>query len=66
MLQFTGYCALCDGLEPTSEPAGVLSREFSSETAGSWMLDYLFQPPLSGSVERTDQIIKLTDTLDCL
>jgi hypothetical protein len=66
MLQFTGYCALCDGPEPTSEPAGVLTRDFSSETAGSWTLDYLFQPPLSGSVERSDQIIKLTDTLDCL
>jgi hypothetical protein len=66
MLQFRGYCALCEGATPTSEPMGVLTRDFSSETAGSWTLDYLFREPLSGSVQRTDQIIKLTSTLDCL
>jgi len=65
MLQFRGYCAVCEGDPPTFEAMGVLTRSFSSETAGSWTLDYLFQPPLSGSVQRTDQIIKLTDTLDC-
>lgn len=66
MLQFTGYCAVCANTGVSSEPVGVLTRDFTSETAGSWNLDYLFQPPLSGSVERTDQIIKLTGTLDCL
>ena len=66
MLQFRGYCAVCEGEPPTSETMGVLSRSFSSETAGSWTLDYLFQAPLSGSVERTDPIVKLTATLDCL
>jgi len=44
---------------------GVLERSFNSETAGSWNLDYLFEAPLSGSVDRTDSIIKLTDILDC-
>ena len=38
---------------------------FDTETTGSWTLDYLFKSPLSGSVKRTDQIIKLTDELDC-
>jgi len=66
MLQYTGYCAVCEGEPPTYDTVGVLSRVFSSETTGSWTLDYLFQAPLSGSVERTDQIIKLTETLDCL
>jgi len=66
MLQFRGYCAVCEGAPPTSEPMGVLTRDFSSETAGSWTLDYLFREPLSGSVQRTDQIVKLTTTLDCL
>jgi len=43
----------------------VLERSFSSETAGDWTLDYLFASPLSGSVERTDQVVKLTDTIPC-
>ena len=66
MLQFTGYCAVCADTGVSYSSVGVLTREFGSETAGSWTLDYLFQSPLSGSVERTDQIIKLTGTLDCL
>jgi hypothetical protein len=66
MLQFTGYCAVCADTGVSYSSMGVLTREFSSETAGSWTLDYLFQPPLSGSVERTDSIVKLTSRLDCL
>jgi hypothetical protein len=66
MLQFKGFCAVCADSGVSFDTVGVLSRNFGSETAGSWMLDYLFLPPLGGSAERTDQIIKLTDTLDCL
>jgi hypothetical protein len=65
MLQFSGYCAVCSKAVVASQPVGVLERSFSSETEGSWTLDYLFAPPLSGSVERTDQIVKLTDTITC-
>ena len=65
MLQFTGYCAVCANTGVSFAPMGVLTREFTSETVGSWNLDYLFQAPLSGSVDRTDQIIKLTNRLDC-
>jgi subtilisin family serine protease len=65
MLQFSGYCAVCAKSSVTSRSVGVLERSFSSENTGSWTLDYLFESPLSGSVERTDQIIKLTDTLSC-
>jgi len=65
MLQFSGYCAVCAKAAVASQPVGLLERSFSSETEGSWTLDYLFAPPLSGSVERTDQIVKLTDTIPC-
>jgi subtilisin family serine protease len=65
MLQFSGYCAVCSKAAVSSQPVGVLERSFSSETEGSWTLDYLFASPLSGSVERTDQIVKLTDTITC-
>ena len=65
MLQFSGYCAVCSKAAVASQAVGVLERSFSSETEGDWTLDYLFAPPLSGSAERTDQIVKLTETLPC-
>jgi hypothetical protein len=65
ILQFKGYCAVCQASGISSQTVGVLERSFASETAGSWNLDYLFMTPLSGSVNRTDSIIKLTDLLEC-
>ena len=65
ILQVTGFCAVCASAPVTTQAVGLLSRSFSSETTGSWTLDYLFAPPLSGSVMRTDQIVKLTDTIAC-
>ena len=65
ILQFSGFCAVCDSAPVSSTPVGLLERDLTSETAGSWILDYLFEAPLEGSVKRTDQIVKLTGTLDC-
>ena len=65
MLQFSGYCAVCTATSVSSQPVGLLERSFTDESSGSWMLDYVMEPPLSGSVQRTEQIIKLTDTLGC-
>ena len=65
MLQFSGYCAVYAQANVASQTVGVLARSFSSETTDSWTLDYLFASPLSGSVERTDQIVKLTNTIPC-
>ncbi len=67
MFQYHGYCAVCAdapvGYDP--EPVGMLERSFNNDTTGSWTLDYLFKPPLSGSANRTDSICKRTDTRDC-
>ncbi|MDT8321401.1 MAG: hypothetical protein RQ826_12825, partial [Xanthomonadales bacterium] len=65
ILQFSGFCAVCDQTDVSSTPVGLLQRDLSSETTGSWTLDYIVEPPLEGSVDRTDQIVKLTGTLDC-
>lgn len=66
MLQFSGYCAVCEATDVTSLEVGVLERTFLSENEGNWTLDYLLKAPLSGSVERTDSIMKLTDEMECL
>jgi hypothetical protein len=63
--QFRGFCAVCAQGVVTSAPVGTVTRSFSSETAGSWTLNYLLDPPLSGNVNRTDNIVKITDTLAC-
>jgi subtilisin family serine protease len=65
ILQYSGSCAVCQVVTPSYVEVGVLQRTFDSETTGSWTLNYLMDSPLSGSVERTDSIVKLTDTLGC-
>ena len=65
ILQFSGYCAVCQESNISSQTVGVLERGFESETAGSWTLDYLFAGPLNGSVNRTDEVFKVTDVLGC-
>ena len=65
MLQFSGFCAVCGSAPVSFRTVGMLERTFTDQTNGSWTLDYLMEAPLSGSVQRTDSIIKLTDTLAC-
>jgi hypothetical protein len=64
LFQYDGFCPNCAG-DVTEQEVGVLSRSFASETSGSWTLDYLLAAPLSGDVNRTDSVVKLTETLDC-
>ena len=65
LLQFSGFCAVCGEAPVTSEAVGTLTHGFQSSTSGQWTLDYLFMAPVSGNVQRTDSISKLTDTLAC-
>jgi subtilisin family serine protease len=67
ILQFHGYCAVCAARPVGSDdlPVGTVTRTFDSESAGSWTLDYLFNAPLSGTASRTDQVMRLTHTLEC-
>jgi len=59
-LQWTGYCVVCTGSEPTHETAGVFSRDFADEYNLTWTLDYVLNSSLSGSIKRTDITEKLT------
>jgi subtilisin family serine protease len=65
LLQFSGYCAVCAGDTPTSEEVGLFTLDYSDETTASWNLNYVLAGPLSGSVNRSDDVIKLTTPLVC-
>jgi subtilisin family serine protease len=65
LLQFNGFCAICNSAPVAFRTVGILERAFTDENGGSWTLDYLMEAPMSGSAQRTDAIIKLTDTLAC-
>jgi len=65
ILQFHGYCAVCEPADVGYVNVGTLERGFDNDTNGFWTLDYRFDQPPSGTVNRTDQVIKLTQTLEC-
>lgn len=65
LLQFLGFCPTCLDTGTDFDTVGVLTRSFSSETQGSWTLDYIMDPPLSGVVQRSNDVVKITDRMDC-
>jgi hypothetical protein len=64
MLQFSGFCPTCTG-SVSNDEVGTVTRTFTNESEGSWTLDYMLMPPLSGDVMRTEDIFKLTDRFQC-
>jgi len=65
LLQFKGFCAVCTPVTVTNTPIGTVKRTFTSQTAGSWTLDFNLASPLSQSIHRTDSIKKFSDALSC-
>jgi subtilisin family serine protease len=59
-LQWTGYCVVCNGTEPSYETVGVFERTFADESNLTWTVDYQLASPISGSINRTDVTEKLT------
>lgn len=65
LLQFEGFCAACTPVAVSYQEMGTVNRTFLTETSGSWTLDLDLLAPLQQSVQRTDSIVKLSDTLVC-
>lgn len=63
--QWSGFCAVCSGIDPTRETVGMFVREYADEGNMTWNLDYVLNTPLSGSVNREDDVGKLTVSLAC-
>ena len=48
--QFTdGFCPGCDKKIPVTKTLGTVAREFNSQSAGTWSIDFVLIDPLSGS-----------------
>jgi subtilisin family serine protease len=64
ILHYTVYCATCQPQPVSIVRVGTYTRNFTSEDAGSWTLDYQAFNPLQ-TVKRTDDIVKISDGLQC-
>ena len=65
LLQFEGFCAVCSEQAITNENVGLFTRNFLSESSMTGNLNYVLKPPLSGSVDRSDDTFKLTLPVAC-
>jgi hypothetical protein len=65
MSQFQGFCPTCAASAISSIDVGLLTPQFSSDSAGNWNLNYLLTTPLMGNINRSDGIIKLSDVRAC-
>lgn len=63
--QFQGFCPTCAASTVSSVDVGLLTPQFSSDSAGNWNLNYLLTSPLTGNINRNDGIIKLSDIRAC-
>jgi subtilisin family serine protease len=65
LLQFSGFCAVCTPVDVSFSNVGDISFSFGSQTSGNWTLDFGLDAPLVQSINRSDSIVKLSDTLSC-
>jgi len=56
---------VCPEKPVTIETVGLFTRNFDSEQSMTWSLDYVLNAPLSGSIDRPDDTIKLTAPIAC-
>lgn len=65
ILQATGFCPTCTPTGNTFTDVGTLTRTFVDNETGTWTLDFTYQAPLSLTVNRTDNVQKLSEPLVC-
>jgi len=65
LLQFSGFCAVCTPVAVNYQTVGQVDFSFGTETSGNWTLDFDLDSPLLQSINRTDSVVKLSDTLNC-
>lgn len=62
ILQFNAWCATCPEVPVQINDVGTFTRNFATASTGSWTFNY---QAWSLFVNRTDQIVKISDSLQC-
>jgi hypothetical protein len=63
--QIGGFCPLCAAVQTTPRPIGTLNANFSSASQGSYSASLNLLPPLSGSWNISQPIVRLTGSPTC-
>jgi subtilisin family serine protease len=63
--QWSGYCPVCTKTDWSYEDIGTFTADYQDEDSMTWTQDYVLLPPLSGSINRTDDTSKLTTPVAC-
>jgi len=62
MNQYEAYCATCPEAPLKASVVGSFTRNFANGSNGSWTFDYV---AWGQTVKRTDQIVRISDSLQC-
>jgi hypothetical protein len=66
LLQFTGFCAVCDEVDRSFEVVGTVERAFVDEVNGDWTLAFDLLDPLSQAITRQDDpVSKFSNPVIC-
>ncbi|HEX3894759.1 MAG TPA: S8 family serine peptidase [Rudaea sp.] len=65
MDQISGFCPSCAYVKTNPQPAGTLTTTFTSPTAGSYATNIALLPPLSGSWNINQPMVRLSGSAVC-
>lgn len=65
ILQFSGACPYCQPVTPVERVVGTYSHDFSSDTTASQTINFSLQSPLSGGLNNTVEIVRLSNNTNC-
>jgi hypothetical protein len=64
ILHYKAYCATCPEVPVEITEVGTYTRNFNTESTGSWTMNYQAFTPTQ-VINRTDPIVKISDTIQC-
>jgi hypothetical protein len=65
VLEVRNNCSLCAEIAPTITTVGTLTTDFTSESTGSKILEFILGAPLGDNYSRTIDAVKLSDRQVC-
>ncbi len=65
VFQASGFCPLCPPVPTSIAVVGAYGHAFSSDAQGTHTIDFTLRPPLSGGLDESVAISKLSDAVEC-